>query len=407
MNFIEAEMLLKEHEQLQILDGFEDLAASQQQELLDQIANIDWDVIALAKEHKAVERGELAPLGAVEVQEIKSKEDEFKAAGVEAIRQGKIGAVLLAGGMGTRLGLEIPKGAMDIGETKELYIFECLVNNMMDVVKETGTFFPLYIMTSDKNHDDTVSFFTEHNYFGYDSSFVKFFRQDMAAAVDYDGKLLKEAPGKLATSPNGNGGWFTSMAKAGLLTDVHRKNIQWLNIFAVDNVLQRIADPVFVGATLLSGYEAGGKVIRKAFPEEKLGVLCQEDGQPSIVEYYEMTDDMVNLRDDKGDLLYNFGVTLNYLFKVEKLEEIMKNHMPVHIVEKKIPYITADGTYVKPEEPNGYKFETLVVDMIRMMDHCLPFEVIREKEFAPIKNLHGVDSLDTARELMKKNNVTL
>ena len=146
---------------------------------------------------------------------------------------------------------------------------------------------------------------------------------------------------------------------------------------------------------------------RKVDAYEKMGVLCLEDGRPSVVEYYEMSKDMAESTDEAGNLRYAFGVILNYLFRVDKLEEIVERELPVHVVEKKIPYLAEDGTLVKPEEPNGYKFETLVVDMIRMMDNNLPFEVVREREFAPIKNLHGVDSLDSARELLQKNGIEL
>ena len=229
----------------------------------------------------------------------------------------------------------------------------------------------------------------------------------MITAVDYDGKILKEEPGRLATSPNGNGGWFSSLAKAGLVEDMKKRGVEWINLFAVDNVLQKICDPAFVGATLLSGKESGSKVVRKVEPHEKMGVLCREDGKPSIVEYYEMSDEMAEATNADGELTYAFGVILNYLFKMDKLEEIVAAKLPVHVVEKKIPYITAEGEHVKPEEPNGYKFETLVVDMIRLLDDTLPYEVVREKEFAPIKNLHGVDSLDSARELLQKNGVEL
>ena len=201
-------------------------------------------------------------------------------------------------------------------------------------------------------------------------------------------------------SPNGNGGWFASMMKAGLVEDMHEKGVEWLNVFAVDNCLQRIADPLFVGATIASGMESGAKVVRKAAPDEKVGVLCTEDGKPSIAEYYEMTEEMATLRKENGDLAYGFGVILNYLFSVEKLEKIVNYSMMTHIVEKKIPYMDVDGTFVKPEAPNGYKFELLVLDMVHMMEDCLPYEVVREREFAPIKNLHGIDSLDSARELM-------
>ena len=231
--------------------------------------------------------------------------------------------------------------------------------------------------------------------------------QEMAPAADYTGKVYMEEKGKIATSPNGNGGWFVSMAKWGVLDIVKKAGIEWLNIFAVDNVLQRIADPVFVGATILGDAAVGAKVVKKAAPDEKVGVMCLEDGRPSIVEYYELTDELMNAKDENGDPAYNFGVILNYLFKVNDLEEIMNKNMPLHVVEKKIPYINESGELIKPETPNGYKFETLVLDMIHLLDSCLPFEVIRNKEFAPIKNKTGVDSVESARELLKQNGVEL
>ena len=146
-------------------------------------------------------------------------------------------------------------------------------------------------------------------------------------------------------------------------------------------------------------------VVRKTAPDEKVGVLCTEDGKPSIAEYYEMTEEMATLRKENGELAYGFGVILNYLFSVEALEKIVNENLPTHIVEKKIPYMDETGNVVKPEKPNGYKFETLVLDMIHRMDNCLSFEVEREKEFAPIKNATGVDSLESARVLMKKNGI--
>lgn len=403
----EAERLLADKGQAHVLEGFDALSSAQQEGLLEQIAEVDWDTVALAGVQKEIPLGELAPLGAVEIPEIEKRRQEFETAGYEAIRAGKVGAVLLAGGMGTRLGLDKPKGELGVGLTRELCIFQCLIENLKQITDTAKATLPLYIMTSEKNNDETIRFFREHDFFGYPAEEVRFFVQEMAAAVDFRGKLLLEAPGRLATSPNGNGGWFSSMAKAGLLEDIHSRGVEWLNVFAVDNVLQRIADPAFIGATILHGGDSGSKVVRKADPYEKMGVLCLEDGRPSVVEYYEMSKEIAETTDERGELLYAFGVILNYLFKVERLEKIMANRMPVHVVEKKIPYIQPDGTPVKPEEPNGYKFETLVVDMIRMMEDNLPYEIVREKEFAPIKNLHGVDSLDSARELLKANGITL
>lgn len=162
-----------------------------------------------------------------------------------------------------------------------------------------------------------------------------------------------------------------------------------------------------MGATIASGRQSGAKVVRKAEPMEKIGVLCLEDNKPSIVEYYEITDDMINLRDERGELLYSFGVILNYMFNIEVLKANINKRMPLHIVEKKIPYIDENGELVKPESPNGYKFETLILDMVHMVDSCLSFEVDRQKEFAPIKNKTGVDSVESARELLKLNGVEL
>ena len=366
----------------------------QNEKLTKRLEEIDFSVLEHIERKETVnERGVFAPLDAVEVSEIEARGAEFKELGLKAIREGKVGAVLLAGGQGTRLGLDRPKGTLNIGVAKELYLFEQLLRNLMDVTDEAGVYVPLYIMTSNINNADTTAFFEEHDYFGYPKDYVKFFVQEMVPACDYEGRIYMESQTEVAMSPNGNGGWFSSMVNAGLLSDI--------NVFAVDNCLQRIADPMFVGATIAYGCESGAKVVRKAAPDERVGVLCTEDGKPSIAEYYEMTEEMATARKENGDLKYGFGVILNYLFSEKKLEQIADARMPIHVVEKKIPYMDVDGTFVKPEQPNGYKFETLVLDMVHMMDDCIPYEVVREREFAPIKNLHGVDSLDSARELMK------
>ncbi len=407
MDKSEALKVLKEHGQEHVMKGFDNLSLDLQEQLLRQIEEIDWETIALVGQDSEGSEGDIEPLGAVDVSQIEARKEEFTKAGIDAIKEGKIGAVLLAGGMGTRLGLDKPKGELNVGINRDLCIFNCLINNLLDVTNEAGAFVPLYVMTSEKNNDETIRFFEEKNYFGYPKEYVKFFIQEMAAAVDFDGKLLLEGPGRLATSPNGNGGWFTSLAKAGLLDDIKSRGVEWLNIFAVDNVLQRIADPSFIGATLLSGADSGSKVVHKVDAYEKMGALCKKGGKPYIVEYYELSKEMAEATDESGDYLYAYGVILNYIFKVSRLEEIMNNRMPVHVVEKKIPYIDDKGELIKPSEPNGYKFETLVVDMVAMMNDSVPYEVIREKEFAPIKNLHGVDSLDSARELLEKNNVEL
>ena len=367
---------------------------------------MDWAFLNLIHEKKQ-ERGSFAPLAAVELPEIEDRKEEYRKVGLAAIREGKVGAILLAGGQGTRLGFDKAKGMFNIGVHKNLYIFEQLIANLMEVKREAGVWIPLYIMTSEKNDGQTRAFFLEHDYFGYCPDYIRFFVQEMVPAVDFEGNVLMEAEDSLAMSPNGNGGWFKSMLRAGLDADLKEKGVEWLNVFAVDNVLQRIADPVFVGATILSGNVSGSKVVRKVSPHEKVGAMCLENGKPSIVEYYELTPEMAEATDEKGTLLYGFGVILNYLFRVDCLRELSGSRLPLHIVEKKVPYLDENGALQKPEEPNAYKFETLILDMIYMMDNCLAFEVEREREFAPIKNAVGTDSVETARELLVKNAVAI
>lgn len=409
MNYEQAKKLLKEKGQEQLLKFYGELSAEERSKLLSRIEKIDWDFEEVLKNPQDLSgrNRRIEPIAGMRLPEIERRKEEFKSVGEEAIRKGKVAAVLLAGGQGTRLGVDGPKGAYDIGLTHPLYIFEQQMKNLFEVVDECGVYVPLYIMTSEKNHGETVNFWKEHGFFGYPESEVKFFIQDMAPAVDFDGKIYLEDKDMPAMSPSGNGGWFSSMRRAGLCDELHARGVEWINIYAVDNVLQRIADPVFVGATILSGVNCGSKVVCKTCPEERVGVLCKEDGEPAIIEYYELTEEMANEREADGSLAYIYGVILNYLFRLEKLEEIADRRIPVHVVSKKIEHVNEEGVKVKPEKENGKKFETLAVDLIKPMGSVLPFEVDREKEFAPIKNKTGVDSVESARALLKKNGVVL
>ena len=409
MNYQQAKTLLEKKGQTQLLAYYDELDEAGKVKLLTAIENINWDFEdALANPVDMSGKGrDIHPIAGLRRKDIEKREKEFEQIGVEAIKAGKVAAVLLAGGMGTRLGVDGPKGAYDIGVTKPLYIFEQQMKNLAEVNAKCGVRVPLYIMTSDKNHDQTTSFWKAHNYFGYPETEVKFFKQDMAPAVDFNGKIFLETKDTPALSPNGNGGWFGSLKRAGYVDELKARGVEWLNIYAVDNVLQRIADPVFIGATIDSGVNCGAKVICKTNPYEKVGVLCMDGDKPDIIEYYELTEEMANQKDENGDLAYLYGAIMNYLFRLSQLEEIVNNKIPVHIVEKKIECLCEDGVTRKPEKENGKKFETLAVDLIKPMDSVLPFEVVREKEFAPIKNKTGVDSVESARELLKLNGVEL
>ncbi|MBE7085474.1 MAG: UDPGP type 1 family protein [Clostridiales bacterium] len=409
MTYEQIKKLLEGKGQTQLLRYYAELDETGKQNLLSSIENIVWDFeedLACPVDLSGKGR-DIRPIDGLKIPAIEERKAHFEAIGIDAIQKNKVGAVLLAGGMGTRLGVDGPKGAYDIGITKPLYIFEQQMKNLAKVNVKCGVRVPLYIMTSDKNHEQTVAFWKEHSYFGYPEGEVKFFKQDMAPAVDYNGKIYLERKDTVALSPNGNGGWFASMQRAGLVADLKEKGVEWLNIYAVDNVLQQIADPVFVGATIDSGVNCGAKVVCKNNPYEKVGVLCKDGDKPDIIEYYELTDEMANQKDENGELAYCYGVIMNYLFRLSKLEEIADKKIPVHIVEKKIECVCEDGVTRKPDKENGKKFETLVVDLVKLTDSVLPFEVVREKEFAPIKNKTGVDSVESARELLRRNGVEL
>ncbi len=394
-------MLHQEH----IVKYMQTLSEAEQREMAVHLAALDYSVLSEGDIEE--KRGTFAPLSALTLSDIAKKRERYTQIGLQAIQNGKVGAVLLAGGQGSRLGFDHPKGMFRIGIDRELYIFECLINNLLDVVKQADAWIPLFIMTSEENNRETQAFFEQHNYFGYSPDNVFFFVQEQLPTVDTNGKLMLADKGVIKTAPNGNGGWYASMAKTGMLKIVQNAQIEWLNVFAVDNVLQRIADPCFIGAVIESGKVSGSKVVAKADPEERVGVLCLEDGRPSIVEYYEMTDEMIHRREADGTLSYNYGVILNYLFRVDKLNQTLSVKLPLHRAFKKIQYMTANGELIKPEEPNAYKFETLALDMVKLQDDCLAYEVDRSREFAPVKNKTGVDSVDTARELLRLNGVEL
>lgn len=408
MENIELYAQLEKYNQLHLLRYFENISENEKEYLINQLESIDFGILDnYATKSVITKRGNIAPINVINLDQIAHNKEIYFNIGIDALKDGKVGAILLAGGQGTRLGFDKPKGTLNVGITKKLYLFEILINNLLEVVKMTNRWIHLAIMTSVNNDRDTQVFFENHDYFGYDKKYITFFIQDMAPAIDYNGKIFLEEKFRVALSPKGNGGWFESLKKTGVLTKLKEDGVEWLNVFSVDNVMQKIADPYFVGATINHNCVSGAKVVSKVVPEEKVGTLCLEDGRPSIIEYYEMSNEMLYDKDNYGRYKYNYGVILNYLFNIKAIEQKTFDNMPVHMVEKKITYINDEGEIVKPEKPNGYKFETLVLDMIHMLDNCLAYEVIRNKEFAPIKNKEGVDSLVSARKIMLENGKSL
>lgn len=398
---------LFKYDQLHLIKYINELSYDKQVELIRQIEDIDWTFIEYLKSNDNKVQGNIQPIEAMQINEIKNQCELFKSTGLNAIKGDKLCLLLLAGGQGTRLGFDMPKGCFNIGINRDLYIFQLIMEHTLDIVKMADTWIHMYIMTSDINYKDTILFFKEHNYFGYNPSYIHFFMQELNPSTDFDGKILMSSKSSLALSPNGNGGWFSSMKKAGLLEEIFNSNLEWINVFSVDNVLQRIADPVFLGATIESGKMCGAKVVRKAAPDEKVGAMCTIDGRPHIIEYYELSDEMMNQKNTDDSLAYGYGVILNYLFPISRLKSTLDNKMPLHVVKKAIPHINESGELISPTTNNGLKFETLALDLIHEMDDCLVFEIDRTTEFAPVKNKFGVDSAETARELLIKNGYEL
>lgn len=396
---------LKEVNQTHLLEYYNELSESDRARLLKDIERIDFSLLENLKEEQKEKFDDLEPVNAASLKDIELNRARYEKEGLKLLNAGKAAAVLLAAGQGSRLGYDKPKGTFDMGLTRPVSIFELQMQNIKKVAKRTKPF-PLFIMTSDINDEETKSFFLKNDYFGYPKDLIYFFVQDMAPACDFNGKIFLAEKGRVSFSPNGNGGWYSSLLTNGLERVIKERGIEWLNVYGVDNVLQQICDPVFLGATSLSGCAVSSKVVKKANAEEKTGVLCQRHGKPCIVEYYDMPENYKYMTDDDGELVFKYGVILNYLFNVKALNCAVSQKLPYHLVKKAVPHIE-DGKLITPKEANGYKFETLVLDFIKLMGSCLAFEVVREKEFAPVKNKTGVDSVDTARELLKLNGVEL
>ena len=387
--------------QMQLMRFFDQLGEAEKENLLRQIEHVDFDMIrhAMASPASASRESLIEPIHTVTVKEQETQQKRWEKVGREALSQGKAAAVILAGGQGTRLGFNGPKGTLNVGITKEKYLFEILLENIRRNTKGCEAVMPVYIMTSVVNHEATEQFLKAHDCFGYPKDKIHLFKQDMAPALSLDGKILMESPSSLCLAPNGNGGWFRSLLRAGLIEEMKADGVEWLNVVSVDNVLQNIGDPVFLGAAIDGGFGCGAKVISKVSPDERVGAICLRNHHPSVVEYTELTDEMRLARRENGEYLYQFGVTLNYLFKIADTEAKAGHTMPIHQAVKKVPCLDEAGNRIVPEEPNAIKMEYFIFDILEFFDDCLVYECIREDEFAPIKNKSGVDSLDTARDL--------
>ncbi len=396
--------LLKKYNQEQLLRCYDNLIESKKEELLDQILKIDFNhmqkLYEETKTKKDFKNFDIKPLAYIDKEKLEKNEKEtYEKEGIEIIKNGKYAVVTMAGGQGTRLGHDGPKGTFELDVEPKRPLFTLLSDTIKEAIKKYDAVIPWYIMTSKENNAQTKDFFKRHNYFEMGEENIKFFIQNEMPMIDTTGKILVDDKGMVKQAADGHGGIFEAMRKEGILEDMEKRGIEWIFIAGVDNVLAKMVDPLLTGIAIDKKCLAAGKSVVKSNPKEKVGVFCKKDGKPSVIEYTEITDEMAEAVDENGELLYGESHILCNLFNIKAIEEISKNKLPYHSAFKKAKYIDENGVIVVPQEPNAYKFEAFIFDAFERLNDMAIMRVKREEEFAPVKNAEGVDSPETAKNL--------
>ncbi|HEY0983333.1 MULTISPECIES: UTP--glucose-1-phosphate uridylyltransferase [unclassified Schlesneria] len=406
--------MIEQTGQQHLLRFWKELSAEQQKLLAAQLADLDWDLVSnFAKKGTSPQsdfeeraRRAAPPAYVVRTPKSAADRDKWRAAreiGENALREGKVGAVLLAGGQGTRLGFKQSKGLFPIGPVTNQSLLQILATKLIATSQRYGTTIPYFVMTSDKTHDEIEEFYRRNNYFGLDPKDVFLFPQGFAPSVDLkSGKVLLADKGNLSMSPDGHGGLFSALWKAGLFDEMKRRGIEYIFSHQVDNPLARVCDPEFIGLHLMHESEVSTKVVAKTGPDEKVGVAVDIDGRTQIIEYSDLPKDLAQARDAAGDLKFWAGSTAIHLFNRSFLERVATsdNILPWHRAIKKIPHIDEQGNAVEPTVENGVKFERFIFDTLPLAKVALIVETVRDDEFAPLKNKEGEFSPDYVRDRM-------
>lgn len=395
---------LKKYNQEHLLAFYNTLNDNEKEHLLNTLGNIDLDKVKkLYEERDIVDNKDLIePIPYVDKSKLHTAEyKEYIKIGEEIIKSGKYAFVTMAGGQGTRLGHNGPKGTYKLGINPDKSLFEIMSDSLKRAKKEFGVYIPWYIMTSRENNEDTVKFFKANNYFGYPKEDIMFFKQRELPMLDKSGKILLENKYTVREAADGHGGVFEAMNREYVLEDMKKRNIEWVFIGGIDNVLLNMVDLLLLGMAEKNNVLIAGKSIVKRDPTEKVGVFCKRNGRPSVVEYTEITEDMANMVDSDGELIYGESHILCNLFNTKALEIIKNEELPYHTAFKKSKYIDSTGNEIEPLSPNAYKFETFIFDAFSKVEDMLILRCARAEEFAPVKNKEGEDSPETARKLYK------
>ncbi len=404
--------ITEKYGQQQLLLYWDTLSEQEKEQLTEDIFNIDFPLMdSLYKNvgSGAVTAGDISisPMPCTDATSMTEQEKErLCRKGMGILMKGKMAALTMAGGQGSRLGHDGPKGTYDIGLPSGKSLFEIQCDGLKKVSIEAGRVVPWYIMTSEINHKDTVDFFEANEYFHYPRESVYFFPQTMIPVMDQNGEILLESPCKVLRSPNGNGGLFQSLHRSGALADMKKKGVEWLFICGIDNCLVQMADPLFMGYTLDAGKTVAAKSYIKRGPGEKSGIFCFRNGRPGVIEYTEIPREYAEMKDEKGVWVYGDTNVLNYIFRLDVIESLAEKGMDYHTAVKKVTCYR-DGRQVTSPEPDSYKFELFLFDCFMMLEDLGVLRIERTQEFAPVKNKTGEDSAELARQMYMARQETL
>lgn len=392
---------LRVHRQEHVLFGWERLTAGERTDLVSQLAGLDFAELEGLYCKKDEPHTVLPPRDRIAPLPVESLSDESRAVGETALRNGEVAVLLVAGGQGSRLGFEKPKGMFPIGPVSGASLFQIHAEKVLALGRRYGHAIPFLVMTSPATHADTAAFFRENAHFGLDPANVVFFEQGTMPALDLaTGRLLLEKPGQLFLSPNGHGGTLTALADHGLLAELRTRGVRHVFYFQVDNPLVKIADPAFLGRHVATRSEVSSKVVFKTKPDERVGVLAVLNGRCGIVEYSDLPSEMAAEREPDGTLRFRAGSPAIHLFTLDFLDRVTArgSGLAFHVARKKVEHFDpAAGTTVTPESENALKFELFVFDALPMAERWLAVETSREEEFAPLKNAEGADSPDEVK----------
>lgn len=406
MTYDEAIKALTDAGQEQLLAFWSRLSAEEQTALLAQIESLDFAAIKrmqaiLAGAADAATNADFEP-APVEVLAGEERVDYF-ARGEDELRAGHVAVLLVAGGQGSRLGFEGPKGSYPIGPISDKTLFYFHTRKILALNRIYKTRIPFYIMTSDTNDAATRAHFAENDFFGLPEEDICFFVQGMWPALSPEGKILLDQPGHIFMSPDGHGGTISALDRSGALADMARRGIQSIFFFQVDNPLLNIADPAFIGLHSAKGADMSLKVCLKRDSREGMGVVVKRQGTYAMVEYSELTPEQMDRRMDDGSLWLSYGSPAIHVFSLDFLNREAAIDMPLHLAHKKIATVDADGVIVTSDAPNGYKFEKFIFDVIPDAKTLINQAFDREDEFSPVKNAEGNDSpVTTKRDLQRK-----